>query len=183
MKKFAKKAMLATTLTLASTFGLAACQMDGNHSASASMKQPQATKNIVDVAQSNPDFSILVEAVVAADLVDTLANPDGNFTVFAPTNDAFASLLGELGATKAQLLSNKPLLANVLAYHVLGQKVMAADVKPGKATSVQGGSFVITPDLKILDANGRSASIVATDVAASNGVIHVLDKVILPAMN
>jgi uncharacterized surface protein with fasciclin (FAS1) repeats len=140
-----------------------------------------ADKNIVETAQALPDFSILVEAVVAADLAATLSGP-GPFTVFAPTNAAFAALLTELGVSKADLLANKPLLTAVLTYHVLGARVLKADVVPGvQPSTVQGGTFTISSALAITDQRARMANIVATDVLASNGVIHVLDRVILPA--
>jgi uncharacterized surface protein with fasciclin (FAS1) repeats len=139
-----------------------------------------ANRTIVQTAQSLPDFSILVEAVVAADLAGTLSG-NGPFTVFAPTNTAFANLLTELGLTKAQLLANKPLLTKVLTYHVVPSRVLKADVPVGPAiTSVQGETFTINSMLEITDRNARKAKIVATDVLTSNGVIHVVDKVILP---
>ncbi len=139
-----------------------------------------ADKNLVQTAQSLPDFSILVEAVVAAGLAGTLSGT-GPFTVFAPTNTAFAGLLAELGMSKEQLLANRPLLTAVLTYHVLPSRVLRADVPVGAAiTTVQGESFSINNALTITDRNGRQAAISATDVFASNGVIHVIDKVILP---
>ncbi len=140
-----------------------------------------ADKNIVQTAQALPDFSILVEAVVAADLAATLSGP-GPFTVFAPTNAAFAALLTELGVSKADLLANKPLLTAVLTYHVLGARVLKADVVPGaQPNTVQGENFSISPALAITDRRARTSNIVATDVLTSNGVIHVIDRVILPA--
>jgi uncharacterized surface protein with fasciclin (FAS1) repeats len=140
-----------------------------------------ANKNIVQTAQALPDFSILVEAVVAADLAATLSGP-GPFTVFAPTNAAFAALLTELGVSKADLLANKPLLTAVLTYHVLGARVLKADVVPGaQPNTVQGENFAISAALAITDKRSRVANIVATDVLTSNGVIHVIDRVILPA--
>jgi uncharacterized surface protein with fasciclin (FAS1) repeats len=139
-----------------------------------------ANRSIVATAQALPDFSILVEAVVAADLVATL-NGNGPFTVFAPTNAAFAKLLGELGVTKEQLLANKALLTQVLTYHVLPARVLKAEVPVGAAiTTVQGQTFTVNAALAITDARGRQSSITATDVLASNGVIHVIDTVILP---
>ena len=142
-------------------------------------------KNIVEVAQSLPDFSILVEAVLAADLATTLSGT-GPFTVFAPTNAAFAALLTELGVTKEALLANKALLTAVLTYHVLPGKIEASavgGVLGQPIATVQGGVFKIeaTGGLKITDGRNRVANITSTDVAASNGVIHVIDKVILPA--
>lgn len=140
-----------------------------------------ADKTLVQTAQALPQFSILVEAVVAADLVTALSAA-GPLTVFAPTNDAFAALLTELGVTKDQLLANKPLLTAVLTYHVLAARVLKADVPVGPAiTTLQGESFTVDATLAITDRRGRKAGITATDVLASNGVIHVIDKVILPA--
>jgi transforming growth factor-beta-induced protein len=143
---------------------------------------PAPKPNIVELAKSLPDFSILVEAVAAAGLADTLSGA-GPFTVFAPSNAAFAALLGELGVSKEALLGNKALLSAVLTYHVLPGKVLAADIREGaQATTVQGQVFRLglTGGPNITDAQGRKAHIVATDVAASNGVVHVIDKVILP---
>jgi uncharacterized surface protein with fasciclin (FAS1) repeats len=140
-----------------------------------------ADKTVVETAIALPEFSILVEAVQAAGLVEALS-AEGPFTVFAPTNDAFAALLGELGVTKEQLLADTELLGAVLGYHVLGARVLKADVVPGpQPATLQGESFSIGADLVITDARSRSASITAADVLASNGVIHVIDRVILPA--
>jgi uncharacterized surface protein with fasciclin (FAS1) repeats len=127
-----------------------------------------------------PQFSLLVEAVVAADLVDALSAA-GPLTVFAPTNDAFAALLTELGTTKDALFADKPLLTAVLTYHVLNGRVLKADVPVGPAiTTLQGASFSVDGTLAITDGQGRKSNITATDVLTSNGVIHVVDKVILP---
>lgn len=140
-----------------------------------------ADKTIVQTAIANPDFSILVEAVTAAGLVDTL-NAPGPYTVFAPTNAAFASLLTELGVTKAQLLANTALLTKVLTYHVVPGLVLKVDVPINTPIkTVEGETLTVGPTLAITDQRGRQSNIVATDVLASNGVIHVLDKVILPA--
>jgi transforming growth factor-beta-induced protein len=144
---------------------------------------PPAPKSIVEIAAGNPDFSILVAAVQAAGLVDTLSGP-GPFTVFAPTNAAFASLLAELNVTAEQLLANKPLLTQVLTYHVLAGRTLAADITNGLAAStVQGQALKFSRSasgVSITDASGRTSNIIATDIAASNGVIHVIDRVILP---
>lgn len=144
---------------------------------------PPGLLNVVQMAQLNPAFSVLVEAVVAADLAGTLSGP-GPFTVFAPTDDAFTATLGELSLTKAQLLAS-PGLASILTYHVVGGDVRAADVvalpKPAAVTTVQGETFSVGTDLGLTDQRGRTAALPATDVVASNGVIHVIDNVILPA--
>ena len=140
--------------------------------------------NIVETAKADPKFSILVEAVTAADLGATLSGT-GPFTLFAPTNDAFAALLTELGVTKAQLLGDKALLTTVLTYHVLPAKVAKSGVPLGKAiATVQGSIFKIDAvgaDLIVTDGRNRTAKITSADVAVSNGVIHVIDKVLLPA--
>jgi uncharacterized surface protein with fasciclin (FAS1) repeats len=144
---------------------------------------PTPVGNVVQVAQGNPDFSILVEAVTAADLGATLSAP-GTFTVFAPTNAAFAALLTELGLTKAQLLADKPLLTSVLTYHVLSSRVFKAGIPFGAhITTVEGGFFKIEESgsaVVITDARNRGSNIVATDIRANNGIIHAVDKVLLP---
>jgi len=165
-------------LALALVATLTAC------GSSSDTSMPAAEPNLVALAQSNPNLSILVEAVVAADLQGTFAGA-GPFTVFAPTNAAFAALLTELGVTKAELLANKPLLSAVLTYHVLPARVLKAGIPLGKAiTTVQGGIFKIDAvgtDAVITDGRNRTSTITATDIAAANGVVHVIDKVILPA--
>lgn len=139
-----------------------------------------ADKDIVATAMALPDFSILVEAVVAAGLVSTLQGA-GPFTVFAPTNAAFAALLTELGVTKEALLANTVLLTSVLTYHVVPARVLKAEVPVNTAIStVQGQTFSVSSSLVITDQNQRTSNIVAADVFTSNGVIHVVDKVILP---
>ena len=144
---------------------------------------PPGVLNVVQMARLNPIFSVLVEAVVAANLATTLSGA-GPFTVFAPTNDAFTAALAELGLTKAQLLAS-PGLPGILTYHVVAGNVRAADVvalpKPAGVTTVQGTAFTVGTTLAITDVRARSANLVATDVIAGNGVIHVIDKVLLPA--
>jgi uncharacterized surface protein with fasciclin (FAS1) repeats len=136
--------------------------------------------NIVELAQSQPQFSILVEAVVAAGLASTLSGPTA-LTVFAPTNDAFAALLTELGTTKEALLANTSLLTSVLTYHVLAGRVYRAGVPINTPIStLQGGTFRVGSDLRITDARNRNTAITSTDLLAINGVVHVIDRVILP---
>ncbi len=148
---------------------------------------PPGVLDIVQMAQLNPTFSTLVTAVVEAELVATLSGT-GPFTVFAPTNDAFAAALAELGLTAEQLLAS-PDLAAILTYHAVGGDVRAADVValvaggPADVTTVQGDTFRVGTDLVITDGRSRTANLVATDVVASNGVIHVIDAVILPPVN
>jgi uncharacterized surface protein with fasciclin (FAS1) repeats len=140
-----------------------------------------ADKNIVETAiASAPEFSILVKAVVAAGLTETLSSP-GPFTVFAPTDAAFASLIAELKTTPEALLANKPLLVKVLTYHVVPGLVLKADVPVGvPVKTVQGETLTVDSGFNITDQAGRKSAIIATDVLTKNGVIHVIDKVILP---
>lgn len=137
-------------------------------------------RDVVQTAQADARFSTLAEAVVAADLATTLSG-SGPFTVFAPTDDAFAALLQELGVTRQQLLADKALLTQVLTYHVVPGQVLRAQVPVGAPiTTVQGQTLTVGADLVITDQRGRTARIVETDVPASNGVIHAIDRVILP---
>ena len=144
--------------------------------------QTMAKMNVVQLAQSNPEFSILVEAVQAAGLVNALSNPNAHYTVFAPTNDAFMRALKDTNMTKAELFANKPLLTKILGYHVInGDMAMyAKDVKAGNVMSLSQDTIMITPQLKLVDENGRTATLLKTDLAATNGVVHVIDTVLLP---
>jgi uncharacterized surface protein with fasciclin (FAS1) repeats len=173
-------------LGLAGLLVLAACGDDEDDAATATTAaaaetttavtdEPAAAGDIVAVASAAPDFSTLVAAVQAAGLVETLQGP-GPFTVFAPTNDAFAAL--PAGLVDALLLpENKETLTKILTYHVVAGKVMAADVQAGDVPTVEGSNITITTDggVKIFDAN-----VVQTDIEASNGVIHVIDQVLVP---
>ncbi len=139
-----------------------------------------AGNTIVDIAAGNDDFSILVQAVQAAGLVDTLSG-DGPFTVFAPTDAAFEAALADLGLTAEELLASED-LGSILTYHVVPGAVMAADVvglDGQQVETVNGESVTITVDGDTVMVDG--ANVVTTDIEASNGVIHVIDAVILPA--
>lgn len=130
-------------------------------------------KDIVDTAVSAGSFKTLAAALTAAGLVDTLKGK-GPFTVFAPTDDAFAKIpKADLDA----LLKDKAKLTSVLTYHVVAGKVMAADVKAGKVKTVQGSELTIgtSGGVKVDNAN-----VVKTDITADNGVIHVIDTVVIP---
>jgi uncharacterized surface protein with fasciclin (FAS1) repeats len=130
-------------------------------------------KDIVDTAVAAGSFKTLATALTAAGLIDTLKGP-GPFTVFAPTDEAFAKIpKADLDA----LLQDKAKLSAVLTYHVVPGKVMAKDVKAGKVKSVQGA------DLTLATAGGVTvdgARVVQADIVADNGVIHVIDSVVLP---
>jgi uncharacterized surface protein with fasciclin (FAS1) repeats len=130
-------------------------------------------KDIVDTAVDAGTFNTLATALKAAGLVDTLKGP-GPFTVFAPTDAAFAKV------PKAQLdalLADKAKLTAVLTYHVVAGKVMAADVKAGKVKTVQGSELTVTTASGVMV---DKAKVTSTDIVADNGVIHVIDSVIMP---
>lgn len=135
------------------------------------------TDDVVGVALGNPDFSILVSALQKAELVETLQG-DGPFTVFAPTNSAFEKLLTELDITADELLA-QPDLAKVLTYHVVPGKVMAADLTDGmNAATVNGEELMF--DLSG-DPMVNKSMITTTDIEATNGVVHVIDTVLVPS--
>lgn len=148
-----------------------------------------AQETIVGVAVGNENFSTLVTAVKAAGLVETLSG-SGPFTVFAPTNDAFAKLPeGTVGTLVKP--ENKAMLTDILTYHVVSGKVMASDVVAAikanngsfETNTVMGEKITLMMDgenVVIKDAKGGKSVIIMTDVAASNGVIHAIDTVIMP---
>jgi len=153
-------------------------------------EQNMPTETIVGVASGNENFSTLVAAVGAADLVLTLSS-DGPFTVFAPTNESFDKL--PAGTVESLLQpENKPALINLLTYHVVAGKYPAAAVV--EAINSNGGSFVVETvqggkitlslegeSVKLVDAKGNASMVIMADVPASNGVIHAIDTVIMPA--
>ena len=131
---------------------------------------------IVEIAASNSSFSTLVTAVKAAGLAETLSGK-GPFTVFAPTNQAFAALPK---GTLEKLLKpeNRDALRKVLTYHVVSGDLMAKDLRSGKVATVEGGSVAVQVDSKGVKVN--DANVVKADIDAKNGVIHVIDRVLLP---
>lgn len=146
---------------------------------------PKTGDTIVDVALAanaeTGEFSILIAALQAADpaVIQTLSGK-GQFTVFAPTDAAFVSLLGELGLTANQLLSNKALVTQVLLYHVARGNRDSGDVIASDRIRTLNGGFLFQSGGVLTDANGRTSNIIAVDIKASNGVIHVIDRVVLP---
>lgn len=165
-------AVAALALTLTGT-----AYADEAEKAAPAAEEKAMPATIVAAAAGNEDFSTLVAAVKAAGLVEVLSS-EGPFTVFAPTNAAFEKLPE---GTVENLLKpeNKEKLIAVLKYHVVAGKVMAADVKTMEVETVQGGKA------KVVVADGKvtidKANVVATDIVTGNGVIHVIDAVILPA--
>ena len=173
-----KKKLVA--LAVASAFALTACGADSSTAdttvpASDTTEMSQMPGTIVEVAQDNADFSTLVAAITAADLGEALSG-EGPLTVFAPTNAAFEALPTGL-LEKLLLPENKDVLVKILTYHVVGAKVMAADVTAGDVTSLEGSTFAVTTDGGVMV---NAANVTSTDIPASNGVIHVIDAVIVP---
>ena len=150
---------------------------------------PKPTKNIVETAVATPDLSTLVAAVKAAGLVETLASP-GPFTVFAPTNAAFGKLPAGTVETLVQP-ANKGTLTSILTYHVVSGKFTAKDVLAaisaggGKAelTTVNGGTLTASlrgKQLVLTDAKGGMSTVAMADIMNTNGVVHVIDTVVMP---
>ena len=185
------KIKMALAVAAVSGLTLVGCSTDSD-SDSAAETSPAATASaeatdeatdeagemgtIVDVASGNPDFSTLVAAVQAADLVETLSG-EGPFTVFAPTNEAFDAL-PEGVLDKLLLPENKEVLADILTYHVVAGEITSDQIEPGKVATVEGADITITTDDGGVQVDG--ATVVTADVMADNGVIHVIDAVILP---
>ncbi len=143
----------------------------------------EPTQNIVQLAEATPDLSTLVKAVSAAGLVDTLSGP-GPFTVFAPSNEAFEKLPGGLLDSLLKP-ENKEALTKVLTYHVLAAKVMSKDITEGlRATTVEGknvSAYIVKGSVYIVGGETRNyAKVTTADVEASNGVVHIIDTVLLP---
>ncbi len=131
-------------------------------------------KDIVDTAAEAGNFTTLTKLLTDAELVDTLKG-EGPFTVFAPTDEAFAKIDA---ATLESLASDKALLTKVLTYHVVPGKVLSSDITPGKVATVNGADLDITVDGSTVKVN--DATVTTADIEASNGVIHVIDTVLLP---
>ncbi len=131
-------------------------------------------KNIIETAMSNPDFSTLVTAIKSAGLVETLTGT-GPFTVFAPNNAAFAKIPKD---TLQEILADKARLTSILTYHVVAGKVMASDVtKMTEAATVEGKKITINAKNGVMI---NDAKVIKTDIECSNGVIHVIDTVLMP---
>ena len=131
--------------------------------------------SVVDIAVSNPDFSILVEAVTKADLAGVLS-ADGPFTVFAPTNEAFEKLFKQLGVSGIKDLTAEQ-LSPILTYHVVSGKVMSTDLSNTSVATLNGKKIKvdITDGVKINDSH-----VVKADISGTNGVVHVIDEVLIP---
>jgi len=170
---FKKRRLITAVVAAFALLTVSACGSEEESSTPA--VEETVTNTIVDVASATEGFSTLVAALSAAELVETLSG-EGPFTVFAPTDDAFAAL--PAGVLDALLLpENKATLVKILTYHVVSGMVMAADVTDGDVATVEGQT------IKLATKDGvtvNGAKVVQADVMADNGVIHVIDAVILP---
>ena len=171
-----KRAILAIS---ASVFLLAACS-DGDE-APAAAPEDTGSETIAEIVQGDEEFSTLLDAVGAAGLAETLSG-DGPYTVFAPTDAAFAALPK---GTLESLLEpeNQDQLTGILTYHVVPAEVPAADVMPGDVPTINGAQLTVSVEdgtVTIEDGQGNEATVTQTDIEAANGVIHVIDAVLLP---
>jgi uncharacterized surface protein with fasciclin (FAS1) repeats len=189
-----RRAPLVITAAAASVLLLAACGDDETTSSASDSPTADATaqadapsaspETITEIVAGNPEFSTLLAAVQAAGLTETLSG-QGPFTVFAPTDAAFAELPEGTLDTLLQP-ANQDQLASLLTYHVLPAEVMAANVQAGQVTTVNSAPFTVALDggnVEISDGQGNQASVIKTDIDASNGVIHAIDAVLLPAQS
>jgi uncharacterized surface protein with fasciclin (FAS1) repeats len=164
--------MLGTAAEANASHNTAGKKITGTHVAA----QPTSSSTIVEIAAGNPSFSTLVTAVKAAGLVETLSGK-GPFTVFAPTNKAFAALPK---GTLEKLLKpeNRNLLRKVLTYHVVSGDLMARNLRSGRVATVEGNTVRVRVRNHKVRVN--NANVVTADIDAKNGVIHVIDRVLLP---
>lgn len=138
------------------------------------------TPDVVDVAAGNPEFSTLVAAIEAAGLTETLHDPAATYTIFAPTNDAFAAALESMNMSVEDVMANPEMLADILTYHVLPTTVASADLVAGPVETVNTYPVTITVTDGAVMVN--DANVVQADIEAGNGVIHVIDKVLVPPL-
>jgi uncharacterized surface protein with fasciclin (FAS1) repeats len=175
------KIKLAVTGAAIAALALAGCSSDSDDDTEASpsptAEETMEAGTIVEVASGNEDFETLVAAVDAAGLVDTL-NGEGPFTVFAPTDEAFEAV-GQETLDLLLLPSNQEALTSILTYHVVPDEVTSDEVASGEVPTVNGAplTIVVEDDGTVMV---NDATVTAVDVMASNGVIHVIDTVLLP---
>jgi uncharacterized surface protein with fasciclin (FAS1) repeats len=163
-------------LALVASISLVACGSDSSTEVvDTTVMEEVAANDIVAVASSTEGFSTLVAALSAASLVETLQG-EGPFTVFAPNDEAFAALPAGL-LEKLLLPENVAVLTSILTYHVVAGKVMSTDVTTGDAPTVEGSTLALDTMSGVMV---NDATVIAADVEASNGVIHVIDKVLVP---
>jgi uncharacterized surface protein with fasciclin (FAS1) repeats len=150
-------------------------------------KPAQVDGSIIDAALAvnaeTGEFSILIAALKAANpgIMNRLSQT-GEYTVFAPTDAAFLDLLDELGLTAQELLSNRPLVSRVLRYHIIRDELDSTEVLASKRIRTWQGGWLFQAGGVLTDANGRTATIIDVDIQTNNGIIHVIDNVLLPKL-
>jgi uncharacterized surface protein with fasciclin (FAS1) repeats len=168
--------MQQTRRAVLKTIGGSAALLAGGVGAASARKGASAQNTIYEIASSNDDFEILVAALDETGLDAVLNSNDDQYTVFAPTDEAFEALLDELGITAGDLLDN-PNLGDILLYHVTeGRRYASSVVRAPEVEMLNGGTVAVDGT----ELNDGQAEIVATDIEASNGVVHVIDGVLLP---
>lgn len=175
-KKLKTKFNLVPVLLLALTLGFTSCNKDDDN------MDEQTSNTIADIAVANPNFSILVEALSKADIVNTVADKSANLSVFAPTNDAFVALLGDLGLNSLDDVPTAT-LKMILLYHVVQGKAMSTDLSSGYISTLatsNGNNLSMYVNVENGVSLNKNSKVTTADIVADNGVIHVIDKVILP---
>jgi transforming growth factor-beta-induced protein len=195
-----KRTIRLTALLAALTLVIAACGSDSESTTTEAESAPTTAasdtttteamemtdETVADVVAGNEDFSILLAAVEAAGLTDALADPDATLTVFAPTNAAFEAALAALNMTAEELLADTETLTAILTYHVLGSVVTSADIAAAGSEEIPVETLsgeelvVVVTDTGTVTFKDQTATVTTADVEASNGVIHIIDAVLLP---
>ncbi len=175
MKKIIRSLLFVSLLSVS----LVSCKEDDSEDVQVTQTENQTPEDVTAIAIASPDHTILVEALTAADLVGTLQG-DGPFTVFAPTNDAFVAALNALGLSKDELFADKELLTDILLHHVVSGTVLSTDLSNGEVATLNPDGADVTVDIS----NGvmiDNAKVTAADLIAGNGVVHVIDAVLVPS--
>merc|ERR1711907_725006 len=143
--------------------------------------EPEIEESIADVAAATPSLSILVQAVIAGGLLDAIADPAAELTVFAPTDEAFADLLEDLGASSLEDIDTDTLV-EVLTYHVVPAVAFSTDLSDGQVLPTLNGAELVVDltDGVVIDGIGSDATVILANIAAGNSVVHVVDAVLLP---
>jgi transforming growth factor-beta-induced protein len=175
MKKIIRSLLFVSLLSVS----LVSCKEDDADEVQLTQTENQTPEDVTAIAIASPDHTILVQALTAAGLVETLQG-DGPFTVFAPTDDAFVAALGTLGLSKDELFADKDLLTDILLHHVVSGTVLSTDLANGEVATLNPDGADVTVDIS----NGvmiDNAKVTAADLIAGNGVVHVIDAVLVPS--
>ena len=175
MKKIIRSLLFVSLLSVS----LVSCKEDDADEVQLTQTENQTPEDVTAIAIASPDHTILVQALTAAGLVETLQG-DGPFTVFAPTDDAFVAALGTLGLSKDELFADKDLLTDILLHHVVSGTVLSTDLVNGEVATLNPDGADVTVDISN-DVMIDNAKVTAADLIAENGVVHVIDAVLVPS--